>query len=106
VKDKGDGLPRKAPRHYVRTDLVPSSMVYRLLLAHECVPAGDVTPRMPQSTFIENDTAGEVIVAGASTQTHRVFNGLPNMHRVYFRLRQQYREWRRPNFVYASADFS
>jgi hypothetical protein len=40
MKDTSDGLPSKALRYYVRPDLVPSSMVYRLLLGHECVPAG------------------------------------------------------------------
>jgi hypothetical protein len=30
------------------------------------------------------DTAGEVIFAEASTPTHPVFTGLPNVRRVYF----------------------
>jgi hypothetical protein len=38
-------------------------------------------------------TAGEVIFAAASTPTHQVFNGVANMDRVYFRLRQQYQFW-------------
>jgi hypothetical protein len=43
--------------------------------------------------FVTFDTDGEVIFVAASTPTHRVFNGLPNMHRVYFRLRHQYHFW-------------
>jgi hypothetical protein len=33
--------------------------------------------------------------ATASTLTHQVFNGLPNVNRAYFRLRQQYQNWPR-----------
>jgi hypothetical protein len=33
-----------------------------------------------------SDTNGEVILAAASTLTHQVFNGPPNMNRAYFRL--------------------
>jgi hypothetical protein len=40
-------------------------------------------------------TDGEVIFATASTLTHQVFDGLPNMNRVCFRLRQQYQIWAR-----------
>jgi len=36
-----------------------------------------------------SDTNGEVIFAAASTLTHQVFNGSPNMNRAYFRLRHQ-----------------
>jgi len=38
-------------------------------------------------------TAGEVIFAAASTLIYQVFNGVPNMNRVYLRLRQQYHFW-------------
>jgi hypothetical protein len=41
---------------------------------------------------IKSDTAGEVIFAPASTLTHQVFNGPPNMNRAYFRLRHQYQK--------------
>jgi hypothetical protein len=38
-------------------------------------------------------TAGEVIFAAVSTLTQTVFNGVPNMNRLYSRLRQQYHFW-------------
>jgi hypothetical protein len=40
--------------------------------------------------FTKSDTTGEVIFTTASTLTHQVFNGLPNMNRAHFRLCQQY----------------
>jgi membrane glycosyltransferase len=46
--------------------------------------------------FVIFDTDGEVICAAASTLTHQVFNGVPHMNRVYFRLRHQYQKRRRP----------
>src|SRR6266566_6935789 len=52
----------------------------------------------------KRDPAGEVIFAAASTLTHRVFNGLPNMHRVYFRLRHQYQIWPRAGLWARSCD--
>jgi hypothetical protein len=44
----------------------------------------------------KSDTAGEVIFAGSSTLTHRVFENLPNVNHAYLRLRQQFaiRLWR------------
>jgi hypothetical protein len=38
------------------------------------------------------DTDGEVFFATASTLTHQVFIGLPNMNRGYFGLRHQYQK--------------
>jgi hypothetical protein len=35
------------------------------------------------SVFVAFDTNGEVIFAAASTLTHQVFNGMPNMNRAY-----------------------
>jgi hypothetical protein len=43
--------------------------------------------------FVIFDTAGEVFFAPASTLTHQVFIGLPNMNRGYFGLRHQYQFW-------------
>src|SRR5215510_6464881 len=45
--------------------------------------------------FTKSDTAGEVIFAGSSTLTHRVFEDLPNVNHAYLRLRQQYQKWPR-----------
>jgi hypothetical protein len=39
------------------------------------------------------DPAGEVMFAGSSTLTHRVFEDLPNVNHAYVRLRQQDQFW-------------
>ncbi len=56
VKETGDGLPRKSPRHNVLTCLFPSLMVCRLSHRHRRVPSGDSTRMIPQPTFTENGT--------------------------------------------------
>jgi hypothetical protein len=40
----------------------------------------------------KNDTAGEVMFAGSSTLTHRVFEDRPNVNHAYVRLRQRYQK--------------
>jgi hypothetical protein len=49
-------------------------------------------PQAGQVALTKTNTAGEVIFASASTQTHQVSNGLPTMNRAHFRLRQQYQK--------------
>jgi hypothetical protein len=56
VKETGDGLPRKSPRHNILTCLFPSSMVGWLSHGHRCLPSGDATQMIPLPMFIENGT--------------------------------------------------
>src|SRR5215218_5898554 len=56
VKETGDELPCKSPRHNALTCLVPSLMVCWLSHGHRCLPFGDSTQMMPQPTFTENGT--------------------------------------------------
>jgi hypothetical protein len=55
-------------------------------------PAGRRQPgrlALRRTRITKTDTAGEVSFAGISTLTHPVFSLVPNVHRAYFRLRQQ-----------------
>jgi hypothetical protein len=45
-----------------------------------------------QSPFTKSDTDGEVIFAGSSALTYRVFGDLPNVNHAYLRLRHQYQK--------------